>query len=411
MLRDLRGLPRPVWVLAGGTLVNRFGGFVLVFLTLYLTRQGLSVQQAGLVVGAYGLGKLTAAVLGGQLADRLGARRVTVLSMFASSASTLLLWQVHGFALTAAVAALTGLAAELYRPSTTLLMVETVPDRQRVTAFGVYQLATNIGTTTGPAVAGLLATHSYTWLFVGDSLTSAAWGVLALSALPRDRPTPARAVGAGRAAGVIARDRAFLRYLLAVALLNLVLFQTLSTFPLWVRDHGISAGGYGLLMAGGGALAVLGLPLSALTRRRPAPRMLGLAAVLVAVGFGLVALADRMPLLVLCVVVWTFGDLMQWPVSAAYVARIAPAGLVGRYAGARSLVYGLAATLAPTLGTALYGVDPTVVWPVCFVLAATSGVLFARPARADEPPPGDGLSLLGRAARASPGGSALHDPP
>lgn len=376
VLRELRDLPRPVWVLAGGTLVNRFGGFVLVFLTLYLTRQGLSVQQAGLVVGAYGGGKLAAAVAGGYLADRLGARRVTVLSMFGSSVSTLLLWDARGLALVAAVAALTGLAAELYRPSTTLLMVETVPDRQRVTAFGVYQLAVNAGTAGGPAVAGLLATQSYAWLFVGDALTSAAWGALALVALPRTCPGPA-AVPV-RAAGVITRDRAFLRYLLAVALLNLVLFQTLSTFPLWVREHGISASAYGLLMAAGGALAVVGLPLSALTRRRPAPSVLGVAAALVAVGFGSVSLASSLPLLVVCVLIWSFGDLVQWPVSAAYVARIAPAGLVGRYAGARSLVYGLAATVAPSLGTALYGRSATAVWLVCFVLAAASAVLFVR---------------------------------
>jgi cyanate permease len=281
--------------------------------------------------------------------------------------------------LTALVAAATGLAAELYRPSTTLLMVETVPERQRVTAFGVYQLATNIGTAAGPAVAGVLATHSYTWLFVGDALTSAVWAALALVALPRDRPRDRLATPARHATAAIVRDRPFMRYLMAVALLNLVLFQTLSTFPLWARDHGVDAGGYGVLMALSGGLALVGLPLSALTRRRPTPRVLALASVLVAAGFGLVGVADGVPLLVVCVLVWSFGDLMQWPVSAAYVARIAPSGLVGRYAGARSLVYGLAATIAPTLGTALYGLDPAAVWPVCFVLAVAGGALFAGP--------------------------------
>lgn len=36
-LPDARGLPRPFWVLFAGTLVNRIGGFVLIFLAIYLT--------------------------------------------------------------------------------------------------------------------------------------------------------------------------------------------------------------------------------------------------------------------------------------------------------------------------------------------------------------------------------------
>ena len=95
------------------------------------------------------------------------------------------------------------------------------------------------------------------------------------------------------------------------------------------------------------------------------------------------------------VLVWSFGDLAQWPVSAAYVARIAPPGLVGRYAGARSLVYGLAATVAPTLGMALYGLNATAVWPACLGLALVAGALFARPVASPARRPVDTRLRLG----------------
>ena len=40
-----------------GTLVNRLGGFVLIFLTIYLTKErGFSDIQAGLVVGLWSAG-------------------------------------------------------------------------------------------------------------------------------------------------------------------------------------------------------------------------------------------------------------------------------------------------------------------------------------------------------------------
>lgn len=54
LLANLRALPRTAWVLFAGTFINRFGGFVVPFLTLYLTGQGYSTDAAGLAVGAYG---------------------------------------------------------------------------------------------------------------------------------------------------------------------------------------------------------------------------------------------------------------------------------------------------------------------------------------------------------------------
>jgi len=45
------GLPPTYWLLWSGTLINRLGGFVIPFLTLYLTNQrGIPVSQAALMV-------------------------------------------------------------------------------------------------------------------------------------------------------------------------------------------------------------------------------------------------------------------------------------------------------------------------------------------------------------------------
>jgi len=48
-------LPTAYWFLWLGILINRFGSFVIPFLTLYLTSQrGISVSRAGLTVSLYG---------------------------------------------------------------------------------------------------------------------------------------------------------------------------------------------------------------------------------------------------------------------------------------------------------------------------------------------------------------------
>src|SRR3954463_9701204 len=74
-----------VWVLFVGVFLNKFGTFVIPFLTLYLTRQGFTTADAGLAIGAYGLGRVVAAFLGGQLADKIGRRKTIVLSMVSAA--------------------------------------------------------------------------------------------------------------------------------------------------------------------------------------------------------------------------------------------------------------------------------------------------------------------------------------
>src|SRR5512145_1694799 len=82
LVPDFRGLPRPFWVLFAGTLVNRGGGFVLVFLALYLTEvRGLTPTQAGAIISAYGLGAIAGGPLGGALSDRIGRRPTLVGSL------------------------------------------------------------------------------------------------------------------------------------------------------------------------------------------------------------------------------------------------------------------------------------------------------------------------------------------
>src|SRR6185436_13581674 len=103
---DLHGLPRPFWVLFAGTLVNRVGGFVLIFLTIYLTEvRGLTPALAGGVISAYGIGAMVGAVIGGALSDRLGRRPVLVGSLLGGAAA------MAGLGLVTSIGAITTAAA------------------------------------------------------------------------------------------------------------------------------------------------------------------------------------------------------------------------------------------------------------------------------------------------------------
>src|SRR5437763_132298 len=124
---DLRSLPRGAWILFFGTFLNKFGAFVLPFLAIYMTRLGYKATQAGMAIGAYGIGSLCAAFLGGNLADRIGRRKTIVLSMFSGAATMLCLAQARTLPGIVILSALCGLTGELYRPASSALLADLVP--------------------------------------------------------------------------------------------------------------------------------------------------------------------------------------------------------------------------------------------------------------------------------------------
>ena len=77
MRRNIKELSASSWLLISGSVINRFGSFVVPFLVLYLRKRGFSISHAGLAVAAYGGGEVIAGPIGGMMADRLG-RRATI---------------------------------------------------------------------------------------------------------------------------------------------------------------------------------------------------------------------------------------------------------------------------------------------------------------------------------------------
>ena len=373
---DLRALPRPAWVLFGGTFINRFGSFVLPFLVFYLTSRGYTAAAAGLALSAYGIGSMAAALAGGQLADTIGRRNSIIVSMFSSATAMLALSQASGIRSIVALTALAGFAAELYRPSSYALVADLTPNGRRVTGFAMYRLAVNAGVAAGPAVAGFLAERSFLWLFIGDALTSIIYGCAAYFALPQDRAVGERTASRS-ALSRMASDPRLVRMLLASLALAFVIYQAYATFPLHLARSGYTPMIYGSLMSLNGALIIaIELWVTTLTRRLPALIAIAIGILLSGVGFGAIGIAGSVSLLALTVVIWTVGETVFSPVGAAYIADIAPLDLRGRYQAAWAFTFSLGLMLAPIGGTLLYGISSRVLWYTCFGLCASAATLI-----------------------------------
>src|SRR5207249_3571059 len=230
---------------------------VLPFLTIYMTRLGYSTAQAGLAIAAYGIGSLCASIAGGHLADRLGRRKTIVLSMFSGALAMLCLSQARTLPMMIAFAAMVGLTGEMYRPASSALLADLVPAGQRITAFAVYRMALNAGFAFGPATAGLLAKHSFSWLFFGDAATSVLFGLVAWFALPKGLHHTRAESSIRDTLHVVREDPRFRQALCASLVIALVFVQILSTMSLEITHSGFSAATYGLMISLNGVLVVL----------------------------------------------------------------------------------------------------------------------------------------------------------
>lgn len=378
LLSGLRALPRPAWILCFGTFLNKFGAFVVPFLTLYLTSRGCTVGETGLAIGAYGVGNLAASLLGGHLADQLGRRKTIVLSMFSGAVVMMLLSQARSLPAIIALTALTGLTNEFYRPASTALLADLVPPGQRITAFAALRMAFNAGFAFGPATAGFLAAFGYFWLFAGDAATSVLFGLVAWFALPRGGRGEQANASWSEALRVLRRDRQLHQLLLANFAIGLLFFQMASTFGLHVIHLGFSAAAYGAIVSLNGALVVFfELPLTTLTRRFATRRVMAAGYLLCGLGYALNAWAHSIPALVGCMILFTFGEMVMMPMSSAYLAHLAPPNMRGRYMGVAGLTWSLALILGPAAGMKLFMLHPPAYWLTCLALGAFAAVVIA----------------------------------
>ncbi|MDI9581883.1 MDR family MFS transporter [Thermobispora bispora] len=380
------GLPRPFWVLFGGTLVNRLGTMVEPFIGIYLTQaRGMPVTAAGLVMTVFGLGSLFSQPLAGWLTDRVGRRATLSGGMVATAVTMLALGYATNLAGICAAMFVLGVVIDAYRPASQALVADLVRPEDRPRAYGLLFWAINLGYSVSMVAGGWLARSGFTLLFWIDAFTCLVFGLLVWRAVPETR----RAAREGKEAGGfrdVLRDRVMVAYALTCLMFYVVYAQSYTTLPLAMTAQGLPTSSYGMAMAVNGLLIVLIQPFSTVWLARFEPsRVLATGYAIAGVGFMLTAVMSTTAGHATAVAVWTLGEIVTAGIHGTIVAALAPAHLRGRYSGLYGLSWSAAGLLAPLIGTRLLAVGPEVLWPVMgglALLAAAAQLSLTRAIRA-----------------------------
>ena len=199
-----------------------------------------------------------------------------------------------------------------------------------------------------------------------------------------DARQPAGALPVATPLGV-RRDRVFLTFLVLTFAFAVVFLQHISTLPVQMADDGLGARGFGFVISVNAVLIILVTrPVSRRLQRFPTSRVLTVSSIFLGLGFGATAWASTIPAYLLTVLVWTVGEVIGSSLAPAVVAELAPVQARGRYQGALTSTFAVAALAAPVAGGWVYdGLNAGALWIGCGVLsfAAGAGHLLAGPAR------------------------------
>src|SRR4051812_33376008 len=207
-------LPRDVYVLQAGGLLNAFGnGIVLPFLIIYLHNvRGIPLGLAGLAAATQSATALASGFAGGTLSDRVGAKRVLVAALAVMTVAFALMPLIRTAWEACAIYVVWGAGSGSFWPSQSALLAGLTPPARRSPAYALQRLTMNLGVAFGGVVAGLIASvahpRSFSVLFLLDCGTFVAYACV-LARLHPPALHPDRHSGRWRG---VARDRTFVAY-------------------------------------------------------------------------------------------------------------------------------------------------------------------------------------------------------
>lgn len=366
--------PSQFWLLVFARFIDRTGGAMLMtFFALYITRHfDVGMTEAGIVLLIFSITGLFSATIGGALTDRFGRKWVVVVGLVSSAASTLILAFIDDLMMFYGVAAFVGLFSTLGRPAAQAMVADLLPDEQRADGFALLRVSTNLAVAVGPVLGAMLASVSFIYLFIGDTITSIITaGILIVFLRETLKPSvdttqaPQTLFQTFKGYEIVLRDNQFVIFTMLALFMGIVYAQMYSTLSVFLRDYrDFPEVSFGYIMSMNAFMVVtMQFLVTRFTKRYPAILMMSLGGLLYAIGFGLYGVVTASVMFFVAMAIITIGEMVALPTAQALVARLSPEQMRGRYMGFYSYSFMVPNALGPLMaGIIMDSVDPNLVW-------------------------------------------------
>jgi predicted MFS family arabinose efflux permease len=354
-------IQRNIWVLSIAMFINRSGSMVLLFTSLYLTKElHFTIAEAGLALSFYGIGSVLGSYAGGWLTDRYHFYNIMFYSLISSGFILLLLLVARTPIYISSVIFIYAFAADIFRPANSKAIAAYSSPENRTRSVSLVRLAVNLGFSVGPAVGGFIALYlGYKLLFVIDAITSVAAAGLLFMYLPKKELEQSKVTSAEikDSSPSAYRDIPYLVFILLVALYGVCFFQLFASVPQYFDTvcH-YSEDTIGLLLGLNGLLVVLiEMPLvTYLEKERKLFRYIIIGVLCLPVSFAILKFGEGMLLPAIAyTVIITLSEIYAMPFMMNYSLSRPKKERQGQYSALYSIAYGISNIIAPVLGLGL----------------------------------------------------------
>lgn len=330
-----------------------YAGFFMVIPLVsvhYVQTLGFAAVTVGMALALRQLVQQGVSVGGGVLSDRFGGRGLITAGVLVRAAGFASLAFATTPPLLFFAMLLSALGGALFEAPSRAGIAALTTEDERARAFSINGVGGGLGMVIGPFVGSLLLDFGFSVVALAAAACFALIGAMSLLLPPIETATDRSRLGFGL--GLALRDRPFLIFTALLMGFWFMWVQLTISLPLagerlanaadavrWI--YGVNAG----------MTVVLQLPVIGFMERWLRPlSILILGIALMALGLGMVALADSFPFLIGCVVVFTIGTLLATPSQQSVTAALADPRALGSYFGVNALALAIGGGLGNLSG-------------------------------------------------------------
>ncbi|MBM7704852.1 MDR family MFS transporter [Metabacillus iocasae] len=350
-------MPKALWLLVIGMLINVTGAsFLWPLNTIYIHEHlGKSLSVAGFVLMLNAGASVVGNLIGGTLFDKVGGYKSIIVGISITLMALIGLIFFHGWPTYVILLIIVGFGSGMVFPSMYAMAGTVWPEGGRK-AFNAMYVAQNAGVAIGAALGGLVASYSFTYIFVANAFMYLIFFIIAFVAYRHITTTHTKQTSVLNEAKPV-QDRAKFAALLMLCVGYLLCWmayvQWQSTIAAHTRNIDISLAQYSMLWTINGVLIVVGqpfiLPVVKFFAKTLKVQIL-IGTVIFILSFGMVSVATTFTHFVLAMVVLTIGEMFVWPAVPTVASQLAPKGKEGFYQGVVNSTATGGRMLGPVIG-------------------------------------------------------------
>lgn len=351
------GISREVWLISLAQLINRSGGMVIFFLSVYLNvYMKFSLTHVGILMALFGVGSFIGTFIGGKLIDKIGFYPIIIGSLGLGGIMFFVVAATNDFIALCILLPLLSVIGDSFRPASMTAIAHYSTKENYTRSISLNRLAINLGFSVGPAMGGILALINYKYIFYADGATCLMACLIVILIIGSRKSSIKNKVEEVMTEKVQSpyNDKIYLLFLPLAMLYAISFLQFFTTMPLYYKqvEH-FSETTIGLLIALNGLIVAVVemVMIYKIEKRWTIYNFIALGSFLIVISYLSLLFFSGIIWLIVLTIVMSFSEMFAMPFMNTLMNERSHSTNRGQYAALYAMAWSGAQTFTPIIAT------------------------------------------------------------